>query len=287
MKADTVIYHGNCTDGFTAAWVYWDVARIHYRVHPIVYHPGVYGEDPPWDLIRGKSVLVVDFSYKREVMREICSAASSVLVLDHHKSAQKELEGLAKEFDEETDCVEIYFDMNRSGARMAWDYFHEYDTMQTPDIVKWVEDVDLWRFQYPQSKAFITALRTRPYDFEHWDAAARNSLVLVAQGEPMLQYHAHLCRQFIDAGVNWRMIGGHHVPVVNCPFAFSSDVGNMLLKDYPDAPFSAVWFQRNDGMYVFSLRSEDSRTDVSQFAELFGGGGHRNASGMRMASLPW
>jgi uncharacterized protein len=36
------------------------------------------------------------------------------------------------------------------------------------------------------------------------------------------------------------------------------------------------------GSRTWSLRSEDSRQDVSEVASTFGGGGHRNAAGFRV-----
>jgi nanoRNase/pAp phosphatase (c-di-AMP/oligoRNAs hydrolase) len=37
-------------------------------------------------------------------------------------------------------------------------------------------------------------------------------------------------------------------------------------------------------MIQYSLRSEDSREDVSEVAKQFGGGGHRNAAGYQIGA---
>lgn len=55
------IYHGNCTDGFGAAWA----MRHHHKV-PIEFYPAVYGKEPPD--VRGRCVYMLDFSYKRGIM---------------------------------------------------------------------------------------------------------------------------------------------------------------------------------------------------------------------------
>jgi hypothetical protein len=47
--------------------------------------------------VTGLDVAIVDFSYKRPVMVELASKAKSILVLDHHKTAQADLDGLSKE----------------------------------------------------------------------------------------------------------------------------------------------------------------------------------------------
>lgn len=56
-----VIYHANCADGFGAAWCFWNKFGDTWD-----YHPGVYGAEPPD--VTGRSVYLVDFSYKREVV---------------------------------------------------------------------------------------------------------------------------------------------------------------------------------------------------------------------------
>jgi len=61
MAKRLVIYHANCIDGYTSAWAAWrkygDDAE---------YLPASYG-DPAPD-VTGRWVLVVDFSYPRDVM---------------------------------------------------------------------------------------------------------------------------------------------------------------------------------------------------------------------------
>lgn len=49
-KPDLCIYHGNCDDGFGAAWAIW--RRWGYEV---AYVPGVYGKDPVG--VEGRHVL--------------------------------------------------------------------------------------------------------------------------------------------------------------------------------------------------------------------------------------
>jgi hypothetical protein len=131
------IYHGNCADGFTAAWA---VRKKHPETE---FHPGIYGQEPP--ACTGRDVIMVDFSYKRPVLLEIAKQAKTVLILDHHKSAEADLVDLPEN-------VTIHFDMDRSGAMMAWEYFHP-DTKPS-FLIKHVQDRDLWRFSMEQTRAF-------------------------------------------------------------------------------------------------------------------------------------
>ena len=84
MKPDICIYHGNCADGFGAAWAVWK--RFGDAVE---FVPGVYGQEPP--AVGGKHVLMVDFSYKRSVLGRMACSAASIVILDHHKTAEADL----------------------------------------------------------------------------------------------------------------------------------------------------------------------------------------------------
>jgi hypothetical protein len=59
-----IIYHGNCADGFSAAWCFWRKYR-----DGADYFAGVYQQEPPD--VSGRDVFLVDFSYKRAVV-EAC-----------------------------------------------------------------------------------------------------------------------------------------------------------------------------------------------------------------------
>jgi oligoribonuclease NrnB/cAMP/cGMP phosphodiesterase (DHH superfamily) len=70
----------------------------------------------------------------------------------------------------------------------------------------------------------------------------------------------------------------YEVAFVNSPL-FGSEIGNDLLKQYPDVDFSYTWRMTSDGKYAISLRSDNNRADVAAIAQKFNGGGHRNAAG--------
>jgi len=83
-KPDICIYHGNCDDGFGAAWAIWK------RWPDIEFVPGVYGK--PLPDVAGKNVLFVDFSAKRPEIEAMAKVAKTILIIDHHKTAEADLE---------------------------------------------------------------------------------------------------------------------------------------------------------------------------------------------------
>lgn len=294
MSETLVIYHGKCIDGFTAAWVCWrefgDGAE---------YHPGIYQEDPPD--VTGKDVVIVDFSYKFDVMVDVVMAADSVLVLDHHKSAQEDLEGLAEATHK--DKVNIVFDMDRCGAGIAWDYF--FPEEERPWLINYVEDRDLWKWELPDSKAVSAYISSVEQTFENWDnMSAMNWLTAVERGQAAVRYIDRYVRKMCEQA-RYVEFKGYVVPVVNAPYINISELcGALAETDCIECEgkgetsskltgrdlvcgncggggktfFAVGWFQRGDGKYHYSLQSRGN-FDVSQLASRYGGGGHRDAAG--------
>lgn len=310
------IYHGNCADGFTAAWAVWKRFGDEFD-----YHPGVYQQPPPD--VTGRDVVLVDFSYKREVMRAMRGhghgKARSVLVIDHHKSAaddlgtqegnfctdigkwtgglswDRHLENAAMDIMEgAADSVYCLFDMERSGAGMAWDFFHP-DT-ERPRLVRYVEDRDLWRFQLHNSRDINAYVFAHVYDFATWDALANE----VEQdpdgahkaGAAIEKKHHKDVAELVKALKQYMTIGGFRVPVANLPYTLTSDAGHLMCTQPMDGvgdadwcaekpPFAACYWDTPKGR-VFSLRSVDGGADVSAIAAQYGGGGHKNASGFTL-----
>lgn len=286
-EPDVCCFHANCIDGFTAAWAIWK------RWPDCKFIPMSY-DDPVPDVSCAR-VLMVDFSLKTKALETMAKSALSVVILDHHKSAEIELSRFHKwdsvEFmqhklnhilTENKSNVVVHFDMEHSGANLAWRFAHASDV---PEIVNYVEDRDLWRHKLDGSAEHHVALGQCNQDFREWEHASLTTAELVADGSAMLRQKRKQIARMLEAGTYWTNIGGHSVPVCNCPGEFASDAGHELLKQYPMAPFAATWHRHRDGTVKFSLRSDDSRTDVSVVAAARGGGGHRNASGFTQTAV--
>lgn len=253
-----VIYHANCVDGFTAAWCAW----LKYGDVGVEYIPAQYGDPPPSN-IEGQDVLIVDFSYPRDVLLRMRDDATSFFrVFDHHKTAEADLKGL--DF-----CV---FDMERSGAGLTWDLLWGNPR---PLLVDYVEDRDLWRFKLNYSKEINACIGSYPYDFETWSILSTSDLDdLITQGKAVLRaMDKHIATQLPLASLEY-FAGYKDIPVLNCTYAISETIGALS----EGHPFAVGWFQRANGQYVYSLRSR-SDFDVSEVAKKFGGGGHKNAAG--------
>ena len=290
-KPDVMLYHANCADGFGAAWAAWMRWRDDIR-----YVPASYGQAPPD--VAGKHVLIGDFSYPAATIVTMAKTAASVVILDHHKTAESDLQlwtyeregdplgadevpGLLSKLNELLmPSIVAQFDMERSGARMVWEFCHD---TAAPFLIDLIEDRDLWRFRHEETKPFALWLRSEPFDFERWEliaqdlGEAREGDRVMAEARAMLRFYDQKVSEMVALARPMK-IGGHVVPAVNCPPMFASDVGNALLVKHPAAPFSACYSDQGEAR-GFSLRSEDARQDVSAIAKRYGGGGHRNAAG--------
>lgn len=304
MKKLLCIYHANCADGFGAAW-----AVRHALGDMVEFHAAAH-QDPPPD-VAGRHVLIVDFSYKRPVLLEMGAKARSIVILDHHKSAAEDLADFAlpapyqdwhkgdlHPVAEGSPPIAALFDMERSGAIIAWDFLHP--GVEAPMLLQVIQDRDLWRFEMPWTRAVQTVIFSHPYDFAVWDelrarCGDRQTLLqMAAEGEAIDRKHQKDCAELIKTTRRFMLIAGHRVPVCNLPYTMSSDVGHRLCVEWQGdleqdgvtakmPPFAACYWDTDKGR-VFSLRSDDRHggVDVSAIANLYGGGGHRNAAGFRM-----
>jgi len=262
--ATIVIYHASCTDGFTAAWCTW----LKFR-DSAEYLPAHYGDEPPD--VTGKDVLILDFSYPRATLLDMeLQRPKSLLILDHHKTAEAELRGLnfAK------------FDMARSGAAMAWDELHGG---ARPKIVDYVQDRDLWHWSLPKSREISAYIASFGFHFDLWDhmrvCIEQDVQRCAREGEAILRAQdKHV--GFMAQNAGKALIGGHVVPFINTTTLQSEIVGALA----ETATFACGWFQRADGKFVYSLRSRGD-FDVSAVAKSRGGGGHKNAAGFTLDYL--
>ena len=289
MSKILCIYHGNCADGFGAAWAVRAALG-----DGVEFHPGVYQEPPP--SVAGRKVLLVDFSYKRHILEAMGEEALSILILDHHKSAAEDLVGFPKPPEDIPDRfgwmpdygIYATFDMDRSGAGIVWDHFHD---APRPLLIDHIEDHDLWRFKLPGTREIQATVFSYPYDFAVWDRLMEADLdELRGEGEAIERKHHKDVAELVAVTKRHMVIGGHRVPVASLPYTLTSDAGHLMCEPIDEGlhglnvpPFAACYWDTPDGR-VFSLRSVDKwgAVDVSEIAKQYGGGGHKNAAGFRM-----
>lgn len=315
LMGTLVITHGSCRDGFCAAWIVKRAlpdAEIHYAY---------YGKEPPD--VTDRDVIMVDFSYPRGTLVALRAAANSLVVLDHHRTAAADLaetgtDGIVSmrewsgvvswerhmenaaldQMENAHQMIRTLFDMERSGAGLAWDFFFAGEPR--PMLVDYVEDRDLWRHALPDSHDVNAAIGILPFDFSAWDKAeeasqrdlraypgggTREDLRTVRMRGVGQTVREKVAQYIAEASKNlrWATVAGYRVPVVNAPQVDISELLDAVIREH-NPPFAVGWWQRFDGLFQYSLRSRGD-FDVSEIAKTFGGGGHRNAAGFQSEIL--
>ncbi|QIL79205.1 phosphoesterase [Diaphorobacter sp. HDW4A] len=269
-----ILYHGRCADGFSAAWAAWQFYEGEVECVGLTHGQVKTMDDlPP---LEGRAVYILDFSFNAEILSQIDERAAKLVLLDHHISAQRELGNYRCR------CGVVHFDMNKSGARLSWEFFH--GDAPVPELIRFVEDRDLWRWQYPQTRGFVSALDLEPFDLQRWqeiaDFTPEQLTSFVARGAAMDEKFRNLAADIArDAQpVNFN---GEQGVMVNAPGAFHSLVGDLLSAE--SGTFALMWQVGSEGQIKAGLRSQRGY-DCSVLAVSMGGGGHAQACGFRMAA---
>lgn len=167
FEIDCVIYHHPCSDGFGAAYCAWKYFKINHPDKDVKYIPMNIGDLPP-DNLEGKNLLLLDYSYKKDVIIQLLKVVNKLLIIDHHKSAQEDLYDISDEYK--------IFDMNYSGAMLAWFYF--FPNEKCPLMIEYIQDRDIWTLQLPKIDQFTAWFYTLPFDFELYDMYTDDQLLL-------------------------------------------------------------------------------------------------------------
>lgn len=273
-KFDTIIYHSPCSDGTAGAWAIWRTNRNAKLI------PSKYGFRLDPSDYTGKTVVIVDFSFPRARLIEIAQASKFTVILDHHKSAEKDLFGISHP------NLEIIFDMNRSGAQIAWDYMGmgKYHW-----IIEMIADRDLWQWQNTWSKAVGRATLDMGYhdSVEKLEELYKTNKCydeFIEFGQCILTREEKAIRDYIDKAIMCEMktqVGTYKVAVSSSPFFLRSEIGNGIMEKYPvDFAVMYIYNFPTDEWWVSFRTNKKSKVDLSVVSKsLPNGGGHSLAAG--------
>lgn len=270
LKRIVVIYHDQCRDGFGAAYAAWKKFGDEASYIPRKT------QDPVPEGLEDKEIYIVDYSYKKPDLDALHKKNKSVVVIDHHETAKEAVESFK-------DSV---FDMEHSGAVLAWQYFHPHTDV--PKLLLYIEDHDLWRFKMEHNREFGAALGEYNQDFETWDQLNKNLedrdhfSKFISHGSAIAGFEDKHVQKLLEFREKVRF-EGHEVYAVNCSRIYRSIVAHELsnLNGKEGGIEMAIVYYRYAGKVHCSLRSNGD-VDVRAMAEKYGGGGHKNASSIRV-----
>ena len=284
---DICLYHAGCPDGTGAAWCFWRENRERIDDNDICDSfilQEVKHNEPYPKIIKGKNVVIVDFSYDRDTIKEICAEANYLLILDHHDTAQRNLQDLDKEFGN----FSYIFDMSRSGAQIAWDWC--YPEIQRPWFIEIIADRDLWKWEIPYSKEIGKALFYYGwYTFSGLEKLYQVKIPEISrfaeQGKILTSIEAKNISHAVGNSVLCNF-EGHRVRIATCSPLIRSEVGNALC-DMKDCQFAATWRYSfvSDQWWVSLRASKDCKIPLNVLCEKYGGGGHPRACGFAIHGI--
>lgn len=247
---------------------------------------------PDFEYKTEDEIYILDFCYDRATllkMSEICK----IVVIDHHDTAMKDMEGL--DF-----CI---FDMEKSGAVLAWEYFHP--NIEVPYFLKLLQDYDLWNWKHSETLDLTSRFQS---DIQRLNPSYMDDLVSSCESYYLRNYYpfsadenqlthssklfynymelggeaASAMKKEMDTLINKKKyvvkdIDGKKVAIFNTTVYFSMMGHTVLGLDFVD--YSMSYFIKEDGAVVFSFRSRKNGHDVGAVARKLGGGGHKSASG--------
>jgi hypothetical protein len=288
-KPIVVLYHRGCNDGIVAAWA----AFAHYG-KAAKYMAYQYGEELPADVF-GAHVIMVDLSLPKEMLATIGQEVESMLIIDHHKTA-KPLETIMRPVKTYSEYMRyrsigersfLLFDNAHSGAALTYAFFNNSETVvaeELPYPIRLIQDYDLWHHKFEDTKPLNAWLINGGLTIERVDELMSHGDNIPAEylavGNALMKYDDKIIRSVLreylevfttDAGLKYVM--------VNAPHHLRNEIGDRLSDKFD---FVVLYTRRKDRT-IYSLRARKGGFDTSTISQMFGGGGHAEASAFSIA----
>jgi hypothetical protein len=280
------IYYHSDLDGKCAAAI-----AIRWADGPISFKGIDFIEINYWDLVDlnaiklGEEIIIVDFSFKPEIMEEVLKKTNKVIWLDHHKTAfeykySREIPGIR--------------DINYSGCELAWMYFRTYFPM--PRAVELIGDRDKWAWKFgEESRRFnegIKLYKNQPTE-PIWDDLFLEEVPesyiehICEDGRVCINFRDNFCAEYVKSFGFETEFEGHNAFALGL-HSFGSEAFGDKIKTYP----LCITFEFNGRNWSIGLYSET--IDVGKLAVEAGkkygalsAGGHSGAAGMVLPELPF
>jgi hypothetical protein len=275
-KDIVVIYHAECTDGFSAAYVAWK------KFGDTADYIGISHNDTVPEGLVGKEIYLLDIAYDMAPLQQLIADNKRVVVLDHHVTREKEIKS----------APEHRYGTDKSGVGLAWEYF--YPNEQLPLMLACVQEGDLWQHRSSNIHELLAYVEILPFDFKAWDEAVAlmqtpaGKQKVIELGNVLILYRDRILQK-VSKNVHPVIFEGIRTLAINVNLTRSmiSQLGNQMASTLMP-PMAILWGVKHDRISV-SLRGNGS-VDVGALAVKYGGGGHKNAAAFSLplgSPLPW
>lgn len=250
-----------------------------------------YGDEIPWDKIKGAHVIMVAFSLQPwSEMERLGREASGVTWIDHHKTAI-DLWNQNKDIMPGKWGLDLNPDL--AACEIAWQHFN--GKRAEPLAVTYLGRYDVWDLDYePEVLPFQMGMRVGPWDpcveenLSNWhtllldeDDSVRKGYTqdFVYAGDLILDYQKQQNQRLMSKSFvhTWK---GLRFLTVNAGGINSMAFESAFNPDEHDAVMS---FFFTGAHWTFSMYSPDQKHDLSVLAQEMGGGGHAHACGFQVS----
>lgn len=219
-------------------------------------------------------IVIVDFSFKPEIMEEVLKKTKNITWIDHHKTNMytysEELKGIR--------------DIAFSGAELTWKYFFPNQIM--PRAVELIGDRDTWKWKFgDDTMLFTTGLGVHPHQPEDpiWDSLFENDTLvpkIQKEGQIAVNFRDQFCKDYTESYGFETEFEGHKA------FACGLyDFGSLAFGDRIDKYDLLLSFVFDGSKWQIGLYSKT--IDVGEMAKKLGGGGHTGTAGFVCDELPF
>lgn len=270
-------------------------AILKYRYPDIETYEINYGDEIPWEKIKNNVICIVDFSFNLDDMKRALKEAKKVIWIDHHISAIKDLDSIAKEIPGVRDVDEKY-----SGCELTWKYV--FPDLDVPRVVKLLGRYDVHDYLDKIVLPFQYAMRTKETDpkdsMNLWvnlfndsdglDFLDYDSLIeeIIEEGKPMAKFIENRNVEFVKNNAVCVHLDGYKFLAINTYVENSNALERLFKPDKWDAMM--VFYRRSGGWSVSIYNGDfDTGVDCEKIAQKYGGGGHADAAGFTCKKLPF
>lgn len=211
--------------------------------------------------------------------------------IDHHKRPDKELED---KFSKLKIKIEGLRDHRKAACYLVWKYFKK----EPPEFVKYIQDMDLWKFTLKDSKNFMSGIPDLKEKYTskninfilnmfNFDYFNKKKEEIINKGKIITEHQKDFVLRSIFYG---KIIKFHNYKTFIINTQFNSGIFADFLfkkKEYKDIDILITWYKEyKNNQFLFSLRKNPkSKADLSKLAKIYGGGGHISAAGFCLDSL--
>lgn len=297
------IYHHIDADGYFSAHTVNTYAVP--DEHPKEFIGVDYGTKINFSAIKkDELVYIVDFSFEIEDMNKLLEITQNVVWIDHHiTSISKyndfpvQIKGLRIDGIAACELCYIYLvQMTNGGTEYELEFKKEMQN-SVPMYIRYVGDRDVWKYEFGDSTVLfnlgLNILDIRPTSedlnkFVHSESPYELIDKVISAGHAIKNYRDKKDSSYVKSfAFDCKVKGFEQYKVLACNRGYSGSEMFNSITSREDTDYDVLLSFAFDGKeYKCSVYRVNPKTDVSEIALYYEGGGHKGAAGFKCKELP-